>query len=304
MTACLVRSVRHVGLGVPDLSAARSFYESVWGLVANTTTSDAVFLAAAGSPEAFVLRLRKAPEQRLDLVSLAVDSRIDVDRLAELVTAAGCRLSSEPGRISTPGGGYGFRFFDPDGRTIEISAEVAPRVPRVVAPREAIPVGLSHVVLNTADMARMTRFLVDVLGFRVSDYLEDKMVFLRCGEPHHAIAIAGSPHTSLNHVAYELRDVDDYMFGTGRVSRSGQRLIWGPGRHGPGDNTFSYFEDPARFVCEYTTGLEAIRDESTHEPRVYRSIPEESDLWGTAGVRLAEPFLGTPDPGAWTPPPF
>ena len=35
--------------------------------------------------------------------------------------------------------------------------------------------------------------------------------------------------------------------------------MWGPGRHGPGSNTFAYFQDPNGFVAEYTTALEEIR---------------------------------------------
>jgi hypothetical protein len=40
-----------------------------------------------------------------------------VDTLAERLGQAGVRLVNEPGKLQTPGGGYGFRFFDNDGRT-------------------------------------------------------------------------------------------------------------------------------------------------------------------------------------------
>ena len=304
MTTCLVRGVRHVGLAMPDLARVRGFYQDTWGLAEIVGDREVSFLAAVGSPEQYVLRLRAAEERRVDLLALAVDDPAAVDSVAATALAVGCRLVGEPGRLHTPGGGYGFRFFDPDGRTVEVSADVTPRAYREVAETEPIPVRLSHVVINSPDMPRLVRFLADVLGFRVSDYLEDKMTFLRCTNVHHAIAVAAGPYTSLNHVAYETRGIDEYMRATGRLLRAGHDLVWGPGRHGPGNNTFSYFQDPAEFVCEYTTELAVICNELEHRPRIYRSVPEESDLWGTSGRRLAEPFAGTPDQGVWQPPPF
>lgn len=303
----LVRSVRYVGLGVPDARASAGFYEHVWGLVRDSESDGVVHFTAAGSGVPCMLRLRQSDSPRVDVVSLAVDSRADVDEVAAAVASAGAPLVSEPGPLAMPGDGYGFRFFDPDGRTIEVAAEVAPRE---FPPGESSEVGpaapqaLSHVVLNTPELDRATRFFVEVLGFRVSDYLEDFMVFLRCGQAHHAIALARAPHVSLNHVAYEMSDIDQYMYATGRTIRAGYDLAWGPGRHGPGDNAFSYFEDPSRFVCEYTTGLTLIVDEEAHRPSVFRSLPEESDRWGTAGPRRPEPFVGVPDCGLFVAPPL
>ncbi|HVC13818.1 MAG TPA: VOC family protein [Acidimicrobiales bacterium] len=297
-----VRTVRYVGLGVPDVKSSADFYEHVWGLERSTSSDGAVYLTAASSAEPCILRLRTTDEPRTDVVSLAVDAREDVDAVASSVTAAGMRLVHEPAPLSIPGDGYGFRFFDPDGRTVEVAADVVGRTPGPADPSRAAPLGLSHVVLNTTDLARAVRFYVEVLGFRVSDYLADFMVFLRCGPAHHVIAFAAGPHVSLNHVAYEVADLDQYMYATGRTLRAGFELVWGPGRHGPGGNTFSYFEDPGRFVCEYTTGLQVIADESTHEPQVFGVSPEDEDRWGTSGPRRPEPFLGIPDCGLFTAP--
>lgn len=297
-----IRSVRYVALGVPDLKPSADFYEHVWGLEREAESDGAVYLTAASSSEPCILRLRPTEEPRMDLVSLAADSLADVEALATTVARAGMQLVHEPMTLSIPGGGFGFRFFDPDGRTVEVAADVARREPDPPDPGQAAPLGLSHVVLNTTDLPRAITFYVEVLGFRVSDYLADFMVFLRCGRPHHAIAFASAPHVSLNHVAYDLADLDQYMYATGRTMRAGVDLVWGPGRHGPGGNTFSYFEGPGRFVCEYTTGLQLIEDDDAHEPRVFGVTPAEEDRWGTSGPRRPEPFLGVPDCGLWSAP--
>jgi len=102
-----------------------------------------------------------------------------------------------------------------------------------------------------------------------------------------------------------MRGLDEYLKGTGRLMRAGVRPVWGPGRHGPGNNTFSYFVDPNGNVCEYTSELQQICSDEAWESRVWPPGPLESDQWGTGG--LMEEFLpfaiGAPDRALWTPSP-
>jgi len=156
------------------------------------------FLAAEGSPEQYVVRLRKADEKRLDLVSYGAASAEDVDTLAEQLLAGGVQLISQPGKVDTPGGGYGFRFFDVDGRTIEVSADVEARQHRKIEEKESIPVKLSHVVINTPDLNRTRKWYEQHLGFSLSDSLMhprmgEVMHFMRINSLHHSIFIAQGP---------------------------------------------------------------------------------------------------------------
>ncbi len=82
---------------------------------------------------------------------------------------------------------------------------------------------------------------------------------MRVNSWHHSLAIARGPHPSLHHASFELRGIDEYMRGTGRLLRAGVEKIWGPGRHLAGNNTFSYFLDPSGNTMEYTTELETDR---------------------------------------------
>ena len=70
-----------------------------------------------------------------------------------------------------------------------------------------------------------------------------------------------------------MRDIDEYMRGTGRMVRQGHAPLWGPGRHSSGDNVYSYFAGPDDFVIEYTTALEKIGDEDAWVPRVLAGLP-------------------------------
>ena len=113
------------------------------------------------------------------------------------------------------------------------------------------------------------------------------MEFLRCSADHHSIAIFRNNGPSLNHVAYELPNIDGLMRGTGRLKKNGFDIEWGVGRHGPGSNVFSYFIEPNGFVAEYTTELDQL-DDATHVPQdadYWQKMSPTPDRWGTAGRR-------------------
>ena len=307
----LITHLRHVDLAVPDYQTQLDFYTKAWGLTAEHSDSGLTFLAAEGSPEQYVVRLRKDADKRIDLLAFGAEDAADVDTLAGRLAEAGVRLISEPGELQTPGGGYGFRFFDNEGRTVEISADVAVRQHRAIEEGESIPVRLSHVVINSADPEGTRAFYEKHLGFALSDTLVhprigNMMHFMRINAWHHSLAIARGPHPSLHHASFEMRGIDEYMRGTGRLLRAGVEKIWGPGRHLAGNNTFSYFLDPSGNTMEYTTELE-ILDEDTWHPHMYDfSQPEVSDQWGTANQMnefVAIRSFNDPDRGVFVAPP-
>ncbi|GAA2344249.1 hypothetical protein Scani_33070 [Streptomyces caniferus] len=198
MSARLLTHLRHVDLAVPDYDKQLDFYSGVWGLTKVAEDSGISFLVAEGFPEQYVVRLRKGDENLLDLVSYGAAHPADVDTLAERLLAGGVQLITQPGTVDTPGGGYGFRFFDIDGRTIEVSADVQARRHRKIEERESIPVKLSHVVLNSNDIHRTRTWYEKHLGFRLSDTLSsphmgEVMHFMRISNQHHLMAIARAP---------------------------------------------------------------------------------------------------------------
>ena len=119
------------------------------------------------------------------------------------------------------------------------------------------PTKLTHVVLNSAEVEKQTAFFLDVLGFKWSDSTF-MMDFVRCCSDHHSVAFARGNGPTLNHMAYEMPNIDGLMSGAGRVRKSGYEIMWGVGRHGPGSNVFSYFVEPNGFVTEYTTEVEQV----------------------------------------------
>lgn len=311
MSDRLITHVRHVDLAVPDFDTQVSFYRSTWGLTEVASDSGLSFLACEGSPEQYAVRIRQAAEKRVDLIAFGAANRGDVDALAGRLSTSGVTLVSEPGSLSTPGGGYGFRFFDGDGRTVEVSAEVEVRQHRKIEEGESIPVALSHVVFNSPNPESTVQWYIDNLDFAVSDqlthpFMGNMMWFLRISPQHHSIAIARCPHNSLHHASFEMRGIDEYMRGTGRLMRQDVEKVWGPGRHLAGNNTFSYFLDPHGNTLEYTTALESI-DEDIWHPHVYDfTQPNVADQWGTANQMnefVAKRSFNDPDPGLHIAPP-
>ena len=307
-----ITHLRHFDIAVPDYDRQVEFYRDHWGLTEMHRDKTVTYFAAEGSPEQYSVRVRNDQDKRLDLVSFGVENAAAVDALAEDLIAKGVKIISDPDQLDTLGGGYGFRFFDLEGRTLEVSADVALRQHRKIEEREAIPVRLSHVVLNSPAPEKMREWYETHLGFRLSDTLNhphmgDLFYFMRCNAQHHSIAIARGPHASLQHASFELRGLDEWMRGSGRMMRAGFRKIWGPGRHRAGDNTFTYFIDPNGNTMELTTELETIDEDSWHPSIFDVHEPETSDQWGTGGEMdefIAKEMFNDKDGGLYVPPPL
>ncbi len=294
-----VTDVRYVGYAVPDLAAERAFYLDQWKLKLVAEEAGLTYFATQGHDELYVVRLRQSDVRRVDVVALAADSRADVDALHDQVAASGCQIIFAPRDLDTLGGGYGFRFFNPDGIEMEISSDVARGSARQLKEREAVPEKISHVVFHSPRHKEITQWFIDVLGFRLSDWIGDFMSLIRCNHAHHRIAFLPGP-ACLNHIAYDMPDVDEMMRGLKRLRREGFDTVWGPGRHTAGDNTFAYFVTPAGFAVEYTSELEEI-DEANWEPRTFTPAPDIMDQWGigTGGPQtMPRP---EPDAGLFTP---
>ena len=273
-----VTEIRYVGYGVPDLEAERAFYRDKWGLREVAARDGMVYFAAEGHDELYVVRLRPSEVKRVDIIALAVENRADVNALFDKVKAAGARIVFEPRDLDQLGGGYGFRFFSPDGLPFEISSEVTRGTAREMRRWEGIPQKISHIVMHSPDHQAAVRFFTDVLGFKVSDWLGDFMAFLRCNEWHPRVAFLPGP-PCLNHVAYDMLGVDDMMRGVSRLRKQDIEIKWGPGRHTAGNNTFSYFVTPNGFAVEYSSELEQV-DDATWQPTVYPPGPQVMDQWG------------------------
>jgi catechol 2,3-dioxygenase-like lactoylglutathione lyase family enzyme len=295
-----VDRLHSVVVGTPDPGALVAFYETVWGLRRIAQEGRTVYLRGAG-PEPYLVAVAEAPQPVLLSYRLGLGDRASVDAAyEELSRRPGVIVRSKPEDVDGPGGGYGFAVADVDGRTVELCAGLD-----VLDHKETdggiSPTKLSHLVVNSADADAFARFCIDGLGFTLADEMPH-MLFLRCNADHHSLAVARAPHLSLNHVAFELPSVETMLDGARHMTAEGFRILWGPGRHGPGNNTFAYFAAPNGQVIEYTAEVQQIPAGEAPSPRMW--LPEDlklSDAWAAPdslrplpGTR--ELMLGAPEP--------
>ncbi|MFV0244834.1 MAG: VOC family protein [Qingshengfaniella sp.] len=291
-----VGHLRGLVMRAPDMTATAEFYTQQWGLHVAASADGIVYLRGSG-PEPFIYGIKDGDTYGVEYVHFGMETRADMDALFAQVTGHGVTVYHPLGQFDDPIGGYGFEILDPDNRRLRFTCDLAMREDEQVY---AYPRKVSHVVLNTPDMEGLETWYSEALGFRVSDYSADQMVFLRCSSDHHSIALVRAKYPAVNHVAFEMPGIDSFMRGIGRMKQQGQVPSWGPGRHGPGNNPFAYFVSPSGYVIEFTTEVQQI-DEASHEVQVWsRTNPDSMDQWMTAGPPTTAQrtvMAGRPDPG-------
>lgn len=278
MPASPAGQLRSIAIGVTDLDAAERFYTSTWRLEAVARGADAVYLRGGGSFH-HILSLHRSREPDVRNVTFSVASEADLDAIAARALAAGGRLLAPKGEVIEPGGGVAVTVQDPQGRILRFvhgDQRLAPQ------PDSDAPSRITHVVFNSADVALAQRFFEEGLGFRLSDRTKI-MAFMRCNSDHHSIALADSDANTLNHIAFVMPDLDAVMRGAGRMSDAGWPIEWGVGRHGPGNNVFSYFVGPDDFVIEYTADVLQVDDSyKVGGPSDWTWPPGRFDQWGVS----------------------
>jgi len=236
-----------VELQVPDVEGTARFFEQVWGLSRVGNGNTVRLRGTAGLPYIIGLE-RGAPALRS-------------------ITFCGARAEIGAEREVKGPEGERYRFV--------VETPAAP-----LAAQLDRPIQLSHVVLNAADVDAAERFAVEALGFRLTDRTAH-MSFVRCNRTHHCLAFARAGFSSLNHIAFEMRDLDAVMRGIGRMRDAGYDCVWGPGRHGPGHNVFGYFIAPFGANIEYTAEVEEVGDNyRVGGPGDWKWPPGRIDHWG------------------------
>lgn len=270
--------LRSVELSTPDLEGSVEFYTRVWGLEEVAREQGKVFLAATGS-DFHVLELKPGDASLLRKVTFRARSREALATLEETLVAAGCTPLRALGPADSPAGGERFVVREPQGSTLEFVFGDKTKAERIVP---NVPLRLAHVNINSSDIEALTTFYRSALGFRLTDRSK-MMAFLCCNSDHHSVVLAEADVNGLNHIAFQMPDLESVMRGSGRVKDAGYPIGWGVGRHGPGDNVFAYFVDPTGVVIEYTAEvLQVDNNYSFRGPSEWVWPPGRTDHWGIA----------------------
>ncbi|WP_416463518.1 VOC family protein [Sphingomonas sp. VDB2] len=278
--------LRSIELAMPGAADAAAFMTDIWGMAPAGVVGNIHYLRGSGSFPYLV-----ALEESADSYVRSTTFVCTADRLEQLkraVSAAG--LTAAPATSDDLGGGHGIIVELAEGELLRFLVDAAE-----VAPIEGhdLPVKLTHVVFNSADAEATGHLVQDALGFRVSDRTKG-MVFVRCNNSHHSTAFARAGFASLNHIAFEMEDLDAVMRGIGRLRDQDMAPAWGPGRHGPGANVFAYFIAPFGPVIEFSTAVNKVPDDyQAGAPEDWTWPEKRIDQWGMSdkdfgGLRAAE----------------
>jgi len=172
---------------------------------------------------------------------------------------------------------------DPCGHRVEIchGAETTtdPFIPgRAISGFRTGALGIGHAVLNVTAFDAILPFYVDVLGFRLSDYITKpfRAQFLHVNGRHHSLALIESAQVRLHHLMVELFNLDDVGQGYDLALAEPGRIATTLGRHTNDFMTSFYAKTPGGFLMEYGWGGRVV-DDATWQAVECTSGPS---LWG------------------------
>ncbi|MDO8878500.1 MAG: VOC family protein [Pseudolabrys sp.] len=272
-----VRALRSVEIAMTDRAQALKFFTDAWHLTPVTEAKGVHYLRGSGAFH-HILSIRQAPRTALIRVVFDAADRAAVDAIHAQAVAHGLAAIDAPRPLKQPFGDYGFGYKDPEDRNIAVICGTRDHADTADSPDR--PRKISHINLNNSDPDATFACFRDVLGFALSDTTK-KMRFISCGSDHHSVVLGFGGGTTLNHIAFEMPDLDAVMRGAGRMRDNGRGIEWGPGRHGPGNNVFCYFLGPENLPIEYTGEMQQI-DASylAGEPDDWKWPPGRLDHWG------------------------
>jgi catechol 2,3-dioxygenase-like lactoylglutathione lyase family enzyme len=262
----------YIALRVPDPAAAADFAVRNMGMsLVHVDAAGRHYLAAHGL-DAYSLVYTQG-EAGIDHISYLVDGPDALAAAAASLEASGIAASSiEVSELWRHG--RALRFPAPNGTTFELTTGVKLDLPMhwaVTKPAASpAPITFDHAIVRTTDVDGMIRFATEVMGLKESGRIvkPDGVPFLTFFRSHtifHCLGIAASEYDGLHHYQYTLKNDRAVFEAYEQIKEQGDvELLWGPIRHGCGQNITFYFFDQARNIVEYSAEEEIILNDETY----------------------------------------
>lgn len=301
-----VTQLGYVGFSVSDIAAWRDFAGNLLGLQENGEREDGtVYLRL----DDYHHRIELVPNGNDDIAFAGweVKDAKALAQIAEQIRAYGIEVTEGTAEDCAKRMVIGLiKFTDPDGLPVEVYhgglIEHKPFMsPRGVRGFMANHMGLGHILLAVVNPDEYVKFYTEVMGFRLSDYIEFgtmgiRATFMHVNPRHHSMAIAPRrpdvpgqpPGQRLNHFMLEVKDIDDVGMGLGLFQQRG--IPTGAiGRHTNDKMVSFYGNTPSGFNVEYGFGGLQILNEETWEVQHHRA----ASIWGH-GMVQARPEPAAP----------
>jgi catechol 2,3-dioxygenase-like lactoylglutathione lyase family enzyme len=190
---------------------------------------------------------------------------------------------------------HALAFRDPDGHCVVFASadvdanEVDTDVLPAASNAKALPPAITqHLGIRTPNIDAMATFYSEVLGFVVSDRVHDdqgqlRACFLRTSELHHALALFGAPVSCFDHQSFEAPDWEGLKHWADHMGGLRQEIVWGVGRHGPGNDVFFMVRDPDGNLAEISSEIEVCTPD--RPMGIWKHEERTLNLWGKAIMR-------------------
>ncbi|TDD87983.1 hypothetical protein E1293_07125 [Actinomadura darangshiensis] len=273
MTHLIPWRLGYVALDVTDLGEAEDFWTRIGGLAVSERSQDVVHLR--GGTDHHWIVLHRADRPGLRRMAFELTEYADLERYAARLEEEKISFTRHEGEWSGPA----LRFRDPSGYEVELVTGLG-HIPNK-------PVGwfspdtMLHAVVAVTDLEESYDFYTRVLGFRESDRVIGRTVFLRGGIGyHHALVLGGGrgePH--LDHVCFLMPDLDDLMRARASLLENGGELDRDLLRH-PTSGSMGFYAKavPAPTTLECCVDHARITDPD-YRPRALTAGRWTSNVW-------------------------
>ncbi len=299
---CIVQaqSIGHATLETPDLKRATDYFVFLKGLSVAEADGHAVHLTTCTGKLSVTLR----ESQRADCTRLSFEVAPDCDFRQVIRDLDRLGIKSEMRTDPFPGTPECLSIADPNGTGIDLFKNgrflISNRLVAGVGPLK-----LGHVAMFSANLEKSLDFYKRVLGFRVSDWLGDFFVFMRCNPDHHTVNFFRAGSSKLHHIAFELKDMAHIQHACEALTHFKIPIGWGPLRvSGPGHNVAVFHRNPDDHAVEYYCELDQMKSEQLgyFDPRPWHAdkpqLPRRWDpeLWECGWGTPRAPEFNRPIP--------
>jgi catechol-2,3-dioxygenase len=282
----------HVALVSADPTALAANYEKNIGLVDRGAGEDGVRRLATNGYH-HCLEIHPGAGPGLHHIAFEVG---DARAAGAALDAAGAVTVST---VEAVGYDAAVAFADPEGNAIRLVSGAHQGTAVTAGDRTFRPSKIGHIGVRAEDPAAQARFFTEVIGFRLSDWIGEQVVFLRCNPDHHVLVFVAEPRaageSATHHVAYEVGSFEEFARQADLLAARDVRVDWGPGRHAPSRNYFMYFDDGDGNRIEWVNSIKQIPDDGTYVSEVYD--PALPTTWNVWGVMPPPHFLQRIGPG-------
>lgn len=273
--------VAFVRLAVPDVQATVEFLRYHVGLALEEHDETHAFLRVGLEHHSVELvQDASLTAFRYDGVGYHVADAADLAEIRDRVAAGGLEvlpLTEGTAALTQDG----FAVVDPNGTLVELFTDFL-EYAETPWP-ELRPERLVHPFIVTDKYDETMAFYLDLLGFRVSDYVEDFTAFLRCEDRyHHSLAIRRSNRFSLEHLCFIMGSFDGVMRRRARAQYKNVRILGDVVNHSASTSIAFYLYDerhgPRWELCDGHR-IFTPEEHATHRPRRLKRDPRNIDIW-------------------------